>query len=150
MCRQLNYCKNKLSIPVFKCIIYYLLILRKALYWDLNILLRIFCRYIVFIVLFCCPMHCDLFKIYCAPLNLGITRTWMCRLNFAQRPIFSGYFLTSLKSQTQDPQLKFPPGGLVLRVSRPEKIHRPQPGLNPRTIDLEATTLPRDHRGHHH
>jgi hypothetical protein len=37
----------------------------------------------------CCPMHCDLFKIYCAPPNLGI-RTWICRLNFAQRPIFSG------------------------------------------------------------
>ena len=29
----------------------------------------------------CCPMHCDLFKIYCA-------RTWICRLNVAQRPIF--------------------------------------------------------------
>ena len=38
----------------------------------------------------CCPMHCDLFKIYCTPPNLGITRTWICRLNFAQRPIFSG------------------------------------------------------------
>ena len=36
----------------------------------------------------CCPMHCDLFEIYCAPSNLGITRTWICRLNFAQRPIF--------------------------------------------------------------
>ena len=36
----------------------------------------------------CCPMHCDLFKIYCALRNLGITRTWICRLNFAQRPIF--------------------------------------------------------------
>ena len=29
------------------------------------------------------------FQIYCAPPNLGI-RTWICRLNFAQRPIFSG------------------------------------------------------------
>ena len=38
----------------------------------------------------CCPMHCDLFKINCAPPNLGITRTWICRLNFAQRTIFSG------------------------------------------------------------
>ena len=42
-----------------------------------------------------------------------------------------------LKSQTQDPYLKVPP----------EKIHRPQPDLNPRTLDLEASTLPRDHRG---
>ena len=30
------------------------------------------------------------FKIYCAPPNLGITSTWKYRLNFAQRPIFSG------------------------------------------------------------
>ena len=37
----------------------------------------------------CCPMHCDLFKIYCTSLNLGI-RTWICRLNFAQRTIFPG------------------------------------------------------------
>jgi hypothetical protein len=29
-------------------------------------------------------------KIYYAPPNLGITRTSICRLNFAQRPIFSG------------------------------------------------------------
>ena len=37
----------------------------------------------------CCAMHCDVFKIYCALPNLGI-RTWICRLNVAQRPIFSG------------------------------------------------------------
>ena len=30
----------------------------------------------------CCPMHCDLFKIYCVPPNPGI-------LKFAQRYIFS-------------------------------------------------------------
>ena len=30
------------------------------------------------------------FKICCAPSILGITRTSICRLNFAQRPIFSG------------------------------------------------------------
>ena len=38
----------------------------------------------------CSPMHCNLFKIYCALPNFGITRTWICRLNFAQIPIFSG------------------------------------------------------------
>jgi hypothetical protein len=27
------------------------------------------------------------------------------------------------------------------------KSHRPQPGLNPRTMDLEVSTLPRDHLG---
>ena len=30
------------------------------------------------------------FQIYCAPPNLGITRTWICRLNFGQKLIFSG------------------------------------------------------------
>ena len=30
------------------------------------------------------------FQIYRAPPNLGITRTRICRLNFGQRPIFSG------------------------------------------------------------
>ena len=29
---------------------------------------------------------------------------------------------------------------------RPEKMHLPLSGLNPRTLDLEASTLPRDHR----
>ena len=29
------------------------------------------------------------------------------------------------------------------------EIRRPQSGLNPRTLDLEASTLPRDHRGRH-
>ena len=37
----------------------------------------------------CCPIHCDIFKIYCDPPNLGI-RTWICQLNLAQMPIFSG------------------------------------------------------------
>ena len=68
-------------------------------------------RDLEFIVLYwrgghCCPMHCDLFKIYCAPPNLGI-RTWICRLNFFQSPIFYAWgSLTSLKSQTRTPSLK--------------------------------------------
>ena len=52
----------------------------------------------------------------------------------------------SLKSHSQDSQPKVPPGGLVLRIFTPEKIHRPQSGLNMRTLVLEASTLPRDHR----
>ena len=89
------------------------------------------------------------FKIYCAPPNLGITRTWICRLNFAQRPIFSDMrFLTRLKSQTRDPQLKKSLlEDLCSGFLRSEKIHRPQPDLNPQTLDLEASTLPRVHRG---
>ena len=40
------------------------------------------------------------------------------------------------------PSLKSLPEDLCLEVLRPEKIHRRQPGLNPRTLDLEASTLP--------
>ena len=49
--------------------------------------------------------------------------------------------LMSLKSQTRDLQLKVPSGGLVLRSFT--SIH----GLNPRTLDLEESTLPRDRQG---
>jgi hypothetical protein len=49
-----------------------------------------------------------------------------------------------LKSQTRDPRLIAPPGGLVSTgFLRPEEIHIPQPGLNPRTLDVEASTFPR-------
>ena len=66
------------------------------------------------------------FQIYCASPNLGITRTWIFRLNFAKRPIFSG--------------LRF--------FNEPDiSDSGPQPGLNPRTFYLEAITLPRENRG---
>ena len=42
----------------------------------------------------------------------------------------------SLKFQTWDTRLEVP-----------EKIHQPQLDLNPRTMGLEASTLPQDHRG---
>ena len=70
------------------------------------------------------------FQIYCAPPNLGI-RTWICRLNL-------GLGTPSLKSLSEN---------LCSGLLRPEKIHRFQSSLNPRTLDLEASTLPRDHRG---
>ena len=110
-------------------------------------------HYIYCIVLYwsgghCCPMHCDLFKIYCAPPNIGITKTWICWLNFAQMPIFSGLRLfNEPEISTRDPSLKSLPEDLCSGFLRPEKIHRPQPDLSPRTVDLEASTLPRDHRG---
>ena len=69
-----------------------------------------------------CPMHCDPFKIYCAPPNLGITRRWIRRLNFAQRPFFQAWgSLTSLKSQTRDPSFKSLPEDLCSGFLRPEK-----------------------------
>ena len=43
--------------------------------------------------------------------------------------------------------LKSLPVDLCSGFLRPEKIRQPQSGLNPRTLDLEASTLPRDHRG---
>ena len=83
----------------------------------------------------CCPMHCDLFKIYCAPPNLGITRTWIWRLNFAQRPFFQALgSLTSLKSQTGDSQVKVPPGGLVLRIFTPWKSSSTLAGFEPANL----------------
>ena len=54
-------------------------------------------------------------NLLCSP-NLD-TRTWICRLNFAQRPIFSGLrFFNEPESQTRDPQLKVLPGGLVIKI----------------------------------
>ena len=53
----------------------------------------------------------------------------------------------SLKSQAGAPSLKSLPEDLCLGILRPEKIYRPQSGLNLRTLDLEASKLPRYHRG---
>ena len=73
-------------------------------------------------------------NIHCAPPNLNI-RTWICRLNFAHRPMFSGLrFLTSLKSQTQDPQLKLPPRGLVLRIFTSWKSLSTSVGFEPANL----------------
>ena len=52
-------------------------------------------------------------------------------------------------SDSEPPAFKSLPEDLCCSgFLRPEKIHRSQPGLNPRTLDPEASTLPRDHRGH--
>ena len=73
----------------------------------------------------------------CSP-NLD-TRTRICRLNFAQGPMFSGLrFSMNLKSETRDPQLKVPPGGLVLGIF---------PSWKSPSTSIEASTLPRDRRG---
>ena len=80
--------------------------------------------------------------------NLGITRMWICRLNFAQRPIFSGLrFFNKPEISEGTPSLKSFPEDLCSGFLHPEKINRPQPGLNPQTLDIEASTLPRDHQG---
>ena len=82
----------------------------------------------------------------CSP-NFGFTRTWICRLIFFRGLFFQTWrSLTNLKSQTRDLQLKVPPGRLVLRIFTSWKIHRPHPGLNLLTLDLEASTVLRDHR----
>ena len=44
--------------------------------------------------------------------------------------------------QTRDPDLNVLPGGLVLSNFSLKKIHRPEMGLNPRTL---ASTLTSDH-----
>ena len=61
-----------------------------------------------------CGHCCDLFTSIVLP---RITRTWICWLYFAQRPVFFSWgSLTSLKFQNQDSQLKVPPGGPVLSI----------------------------------
>ena len=87
----------------------------------------------------CCPMHCDLFKIYCAPLNLGITKTWICRLNFTQRPIFSGLrFYNEPEIWDSGPSRRTCAQDFYVL----KKIHQNQPYLNPRTLDLERARYP--------
>ena len=81
----------------------------------------------------CCPMHCDLFKIYCATPNLGISRTWICRLNFAQMPIFSGLRFFN-ESEISESQLKVPPEGLVLRIFTSWKNPLISAGFKPATL----------------
>ena len=81
-------------------------------------------KYYVFIFLYLFLIECSLlpntlrpFQIYCAPSNLGMTRTWICLLNFALSSTFLDLrFFKSLKFQIRDPQLKVPPGGLWLRI----------------------------------
>ena len=73
-------------------------------------------------------------------------------LKFAQRPIFSGlsFFKEPEISHLGSPALKSFPEELYPGYLRPEKSHRPQPDLNLRTLDLEASMLPQDHRGRLH
>ena len=54
--------------------------------------------------------------------------------------------LTSLKSLTRDPQLKVPPGGLVLRIFMSWKNPTTSVGFEPANLGSRSSTLPRDHR----
>ena len=76
-------------------------------------------------------MHCDLFKIYCAPPNLGITRTWICRFNFAQRPIFSGLRFFNEPEISESGPL---PEDLRSGFLRPEKNPSTSAGFEPTNL----------------
>ena len=52
-------------------------------------------------------------------------------------------------SNSGPPSLKSLPEDLCSGFLRPKKHPRPQPDLNPRTLDFETSRLPRDHRGRH-
>ena len=79
------------------------------------------------------------FQIYCAPPNLGITRTWICPLNFAQMPIFSGLrFFNESEISDSGPQLKTKDFYVLKKSIDLSWVW---------TLDLEVSTLPRDHRG---
>ena len=75
----------------------------------------------------------------CSP-NLG-TRTWIWRLNFAQRPIFSGLrFFNKPEISHSGPPAYSPSQrtcGQDFYVLK--KIHRSHPGLKPRTLDLKMS-----------
>ena len=65
---------------------------QSLLFWDKSIQLLILTIYFLLFLMgwSLLPNALRPFKIYCAPSSSGITRRWVCRLNFAQRPIFSG------------------------------------------------------------
>ena len=70
------------------------------------------------------------FQIYCAPPNLGI-RTWICRLNFPWRPIFSGLRFCN---EPDISELQVPPGGRVLRIFMSWKNPSTSPGFEPANL----------------
>ena len=88
---------------------------------DCSIILE-YCIVLYCIVLYlwsghCCPNALRPIQIYCAPPNLGITRTLIRRLNFAQMSIFSGLkFFNEPDISYSESQPKVPSGGLVLRI----------------------------------
>ena len=53
----------------------------------------------------------------------------------------------ALNLRLGNPSLQSTPEDFCSGFLRHENINRPQPDLNPRTLDLEASTLPPDHRG---
>ena len=57
--------------------------------------------------------------------------------------------LTSLKSQTRDPQFKVPPGGLVLRTFTSWKNPSTSAGFEPANLGSCGEHGTRDHRGRH-
>ena len=83
-----------------------------------------------------CPMHCDLFEIYCVP------RIQVLGRQYADFILLRGLFLqawgplTSLKSQTRDLQLKVPPGGLVLRIFTSWKNPSTSAGFEPANLGI--------------
>ena len=66
------------------------------------------------------------FQIYCAPPNLDIS-TWICRFNFAQRPIFSGLrFFNESEILDSGPRAWSPSRGTCAQDFYVlKKIHRP-------------------------
>ena len=76
----------------------------------------------------CCPMHCDLLRSVVLPREYADY--------FFLRGLFFQAWgsLTSLKSQTRGPQLKVPPGGLVLRIFTSWKNPSTSAGFEPANL----------------
>ena len=60
-------------------------------------------------------------KIYCAPPNLGI-RTRTCRLNFAQRPIFSGLRFSNEPEISDSGPPALSPSGVLCTEKNPSTL----------------------------
>ena len=86
-----------------------------------------------------CLMHCNLFRSIVLPPNLGITRTWICWLILLGGQFFEAWgSLTSLISQTRDPQLKVPSRGLVLRIFESWKNPSTSAGIEPANLGSQG------------
>ena len=99
----------------------------------------------IFLYLFCwgghyCPIHCDLFRSFVLP------RIWVLLgreyANYAQRTIFSDLrFFNEPEISDSGPPAQSPSRRTCAQdFYFLKNIHRPQPGLNPQTLALEAST----------
>ena len=117
-----------------------------------SILIGVVCRCLLLGVLYCIILYCiEMMVIAVHPVCS--LEFWYLDVNLPIKFCSEAYFFRlevlyrALNLTLGTPSLKSLPEDLYSGFLRSEKLHRPQSGLNPLTLDLEASTLPRDHRG---